>query len=233
MERLNTLEKETRISYINTYVLNECEASGINLELLILLEKFYNNDNSFLYDYINIGKRNEVNIQALTRKGFIITKNLWFEISLKGKELYERCLLASTGIDTSTIQSNEDLLDSQFKEWYKLYPATSKWEYNGKEFSGSRVLKQFQNKCKETYLDILNQNEYSHQDMINGLKYELKMRKEDSIKTGDNKLNYMKGALPSLNAGIYKSYIEAYKNNPSYLDNDKFVNRKNEGVVDL
>ena len=55
---------------------------------------------------------------------------------------------------------------------------------------------------------ILIEGEYSVQELINALEYDVLMKKENSVKTGNNKLSYMQNSLTYLNQRSFESFIE-------------------------
>lgn len=126
--------------------------------------------------------------------------------------------------------------DQLFEEWWKAYPTTPAWTTDDKntKFIGSRNLKNLRKpEAKKRYLKLLNQG-LDHEDLMGSLRYEIKLRKVDSIKKGKNEMEYFKGMESYLNSERYISYIDLYKENPDFVkgEEDK-VKSKKKNVIDI
>ena len=49
--------------------------------------------------------------------------------------------------------------------------------------------------------------------MVKALEYEITQKKEESLKKGENKLNFMQNSLTYLNQRTFEPYIELLKEN--------------------
>ena len=92
--------------------------------------------------------------------------------------------------------------------WWAAYPGTDTFEHKGRKFVGSRSLRQNKEECRLKFDKILIEGEYSVQELINALEYDVLMKKENSVKTGNNKLSYMQNSLTYLNQRSFESFIE-------------------------
>ena len=133
-------------------------------------------------------------------------------ISLKGKNLINDLIEDKPGIggesfiltlteDMFTRVSGKQTEDEMFEEWWKTYPTSSRWETEDKsaKFEGSRALKNLRKTdAKKRYLKLLNQG-LDHKELLGGLKYEVKIKKLDSIKKSENQMDYIKGMESYLN----------------------------------
>lgn len=155
-------------------------------------------------------------------------------LSMKGKTLLEE--LTKTSI-TSTKEVVIDLGKSSeecFEEWWKTYPTTTAWRTDDGNisFTGSRHLKGLKAKAKEKYLKLLNQG-LKHEELLGSLKYEIKMKKLDSIKKNANQMEYFKGMDSYFNSERYLQHIEDYRNNPDFVKGEEGKVKKRRNVTDI
>lgn len=95
-----------------------------------------------------------------------------------------------------------------FDMWWNAYPGTDTFAYNGKSFSGSRALRQNKDECRLKFDKIILEGEYSVDDMIKSLEYDVLQKKEASLKEGRNKLTFMQNSLTYLNQRSFEPFIE-------------------------
>ena len=97
---------------------------------------------------------------------------------------------------------------SKFDEWWKEFPSTDTFEHKGKLFSGCRNLRQGKDDCRVKFDKILLEGEYSAQILIDALRFDILNKKENSLKTGTNKLTYLQNSLTYLNQRSYEGSID-------------------------
>ena len=139
--------------------------------------------------------------QTLIRKGLISDTDE--KVTTIGKELLH---FLTTKETTKIIKRKPEL--SEFEEWWKAYPGTDTFTYKGKSFNGSRSLRQNKDECRIKFDKILIEGEYTAVKLIEALKFDVLQKKENSIKTGINKLTYMQNSLTYLNQRSYEPFIE-------------------------
>jgi|TARA_R110000868_G_scaffold396698_1_gene668982 hypothetical protein len=149
--------------------------------------------------------------QGLIRKGLISKDEE--KITLEGKDL-----LKFIGEDNKSprIVKRKPLV-TDFEEWWKNYPTTDSFTYNNRTFKGSRSLRRAKNDCKVKFKSIINEGEYTPEQLIDALKYEVKVKVERSVKEGKNIMSYMQGSVPYLNQRTFEGFIELMQteiNNP-------------------
>lgn len=98
-----------------------------------------------------------------------------------------------------------------FDLWWNTYPGTDTFVYNGKSFSGSRALRQNKEECRLKFDKIMLEGEYSVDDMVKALEYDVIQKKEASLKEGRNKLTFMQNSLTYLNQRSFEPFIELIK----------------------
>jgi hypothetical protein len=96
----------------------------------------------------------------------------------------------------------------EFEEWWKVFPGTDTFSHKGKKFTGSRTLRQNRDGCRLAFDKILIEGEYPASTLVSALLYDVAQKKENSVKTGNNKLSYMQNSLTYLNQRSYEPFIE-------------------------
>ena len=62
--------------------------------------------------------------------------------------------------------------------------------------------------CKLKLKKILDEGEYTTDELVAALEYEVLQKKENSVKAGENKLKYMQNSLTYLNQRTFEPFIE-------------------------
>jgi len=176
----------------------------------------YNLDQMFLLSQIDSG--NDVNSFV---KGSIKLETLYFSLYRKGLITEEGSItLLGTAMldflkdsDDSTIVNipKIEISETCFADWWKAYPGTDTFTYKGKSFTGSRSMRVKKDECKVKLKKILEEGEYTIDDLMAALEYEVLQKKESSIKTGANKLTFQQNSLTYLNQRTFEPFIELVK----------------------
>lgn len=140
--------------------------------------------------------------QGIFRKG-LITDGC--KLTLSGKALLE--FLRTDDCDTKLVVKAK-LKESDFDLWWKAYPGTDTFIHKGKTFQGTRSLRTKKDDCKLKLKKILDEGEYTVQELVAALEYEVLQKKENSVKAGENKLKYMQNSLTYLNQRTFEPFIE-------------------------
>lgn len=185
---------------INVKTFSELQEAGISLDQLFLLEK--------ISQGIDIGQSSKIKAltQTLVRKGLLSEEG---EIANRGK-----AMLISLREGVSVKQAKESYrikVETAFDRWWAVYPSTDCWEHKGRKFTGSRGLKQQKADCRTKFDKILNEGEHTVDDMIRALEYEITLKKEASLSSGENKMRYMQGSMTYLNQRTFENFIEISK----------------------
>ncbi len=122
---------------------------------------------------------------------------------MEGKDLLS---FLSTKGDKKIIKKK--VLEEPFLLWWAAYPSTDSFDYKGRHFQGTRSLKAKKDDCKLKLNKILNEGQYTIEELIKALELEVHQKMENSIKTGQNKLSFMQGSITYLNQYTYESYVE-------------------------
>lgn len=142
--------------------------------------------------------------QSLIRKGLITDDGS--ELTLIGKELLD---FIQTPMVNKFVKKKPETSD--FENWWKAFPGTDSFTHKDRTFGGSRTLRQNKEACKLKFDKIMLEGEYTAQDMIEALQYDVLQKKENSIKQKANKLTYMQNSLTYLNQRSFEPFIELIK----------------------
>lgn len=142
--------------------------------------------------------------KSLIRKGYIDEDG---KILPHGKEILEFI----NGKKTKKVLEKKKMSSMDFDKFWLNFPATNGFSYRGKSFKSVRALRINKEKCKEKLSSILNEREYTLDEIIGAIKIDVLNKKEESIRTGENKLSYMNNSLTYLNQRVYEPFIEEYR----------------------
>ena len=190
---------------INLQAYREMTEMSLSISHIYLIEMSYHEQYDKIESISDILKVKGY-LQTLVRKDYITEEN---KITERGKELYDKLVAESKNmsyIPKPTNKTKEQL----FEEWWAEYPKTTHWVSGGRTFFGDRGLKIKKQACREKYIKILSEG-FDHMDLVKALKYEIKLKKEMSVKQGVNKLEFMKNTESYLNARVFENFIEAAK----------------------
>jgi hypothetical protein len=143
--------------------------------------------------------------QGILRKGLITEK---CTLTLSGRSLLD--FLKGEDCETK-LSVKTKLKESDFDLWWKTYPGTDTFVHKGKTFQGTRSLRTKKDDCKIKLKKILDEGEYTIDEMVAALEYEVAQKKENSVKAGENKLKYMQNSLTYLNQRTFEGFIELIK----------------------
>ncbi len=169
---------------------------GLSLDLIYVLQK--------IDEGVKIGGGKLDNLlNTLVRKGYVL-EGL---ITAEGKELLSSL---NTTIKTKKMPKYEDL----FEKWWKAYPGTSEFTYKNRKFVGSRALRLKKEECRVKFEKVIEEG-ITGEDMVKALEKEVLQKKEESLRTGQNKINFMQNTLTYLNQRTFEPYIELIKETKS------------------
>lgn len=172
---------------------------GYNLDVIFLLKLI---DEQYDVSSLCEGSMKIASVyQSLIRKA-LITKDDE-KLTLLGRDLLEFMNVKSTG---KLIRRKPPTTD--FEEWWKNYPGTDSFEYKGKSFKGTRALRLHKDDCRLKFDKILLEGEYTAQQLIAALNFEVMQKKETSISENANRLKFMQGSSVYLNQRSYEAFIE-------------------------
>tara|TARA_Y100000004_G_scaffold8689_1_gene9591 strand:- start:7 stop:552 length:546 start_codon:yes stop_codon:yes gene_type:complete len=139
--------------------------------------------------------------QSLRRKGLIAEDEN--RLTTIGKDLLKFC-----GEDSPKKFVKRKPKATLFEEWWKTYPGTDTFTYNGKKFRGTRALRKDKLACKVKFDAILLEGDHTAEQLIAALKFEIEQKVLESMRRGNNRLTYMQNSLTYLNQRTYEAFIE-------------------------
>lgn len=158
------------------------------------------------YDPIEISLKNaklDHIWSSIIRKGLVKGT----ELSPEGEELLNFITSEEGAVKIKRKKAPEE----PFMRWWNTFPGTDTFEYKGKKFVGTRALKAKKDNCKAKLNKILDEGEYTIDELIAALQLEINQKKENSYKTGSNSLKYMHNSLTYLNQRDFEPFIELIK----------------------
>jgi hypothetical protein len=163
--------------------------------------------------------------QGIIRKGLLTEDS---KLTLSGKAVLD--ILNKQVIEKPILKRSAASIPTEdFERWWKTYPGTDTFTYNGKSFSGTRSMKRGREDCKTKLSKILNEGEYTIDEMISALEYEVLQKKENSYKANENKLKYMQNSLTYLNQRTFEPFIELIREGAKITPSQS----SSEGSVDI
>jgi len=158
--------------------------------------------------------------QSLVRKGLI--SNVTLSITQTGREL-----LTYADSETKEPIKRPRQKSSDFDNWWNVFPLTDNFEYKGRKFTGSRGLRRSREDCRIKFNKILTEGDYNAQQITDATSLDIFLKKEASVKTGDNKLTFLQNSLTYLTQRSYEPFIEMIQTGI------KIPNAQPKGSVDI
>jgi hypothetical protein len=184
---------------VTPYHFEQLLKDGYTLDMIFLLKLI---DEEFdIKTLAEGGPKTDMLCQTLRRKGLVSEQ---LKITVLGRNLLE---FMNTRAKTSKIVKKTQTF-AEFERWWAAYPGTDIFTHKGKSFSGGRTLRVYKDDCQVKLDAILAEGEYTVDQLIAALEYEVLQKKENSFKTGTNRLSYMQGSLTYLNQRSFQNYIE-------------------------
>lgn len=141
---------------------------------------------------------------TLERKGLLTIDS---KITIEGKNI----LSFISGTSMITKYKKEKPKDDDFDKWWSQFPSSDTFEYKGKKFQGTRALKAKKEDCKLKFNKIIGEGEITVEQLIEALKLEIFQKKENSYKTGTNKLSYIQNSFTYLHQRSFEGYVDLVK----------------------
>lgn len=181
--------------------------AGHNLDVIFLLELAEKGVNLKVWCESHIKIKHAY--QGMLRK---LLLNDDGTLSLEGKLLLDFC----NSPDKEIISDSVDTSD-KFTEWWDCYPTTDGFTHKNKTFRSTRTLRVSKPKCKGYFEKIVNAGKYTPDQIIAATKYDIEVRKENSVRDNRNHLTFLQNSGTYLYNDSYEGYIDMIKspNNPN------------------
>lgn len=218
--------------------------NNLDFNHLFILECFYYEEDRQFLDIFTIPSLKDLSLsisfQTLKKFEFLVedpNDTSKIMLSVKGKNFIDSLLqVPNKEFVEYALQMGQPKVteDQMFDEWWKTFPTTPAWESeDGVKFIGSRHLKNLRKpEAKKKYLKLLNQG-LKHEELMGVLRYEIKLKKLDSIKKKENQMDFFKGMESYLNQERYMDFLQAFRDNPDFIKGEEKVRGKRKNVHDI
>jgi hypothetical protein len=180
----------------------ELQRLGFTLDMIFLLK--------LAEDEVDLGTvcsgnaKLEIILQGILRKGLITPQ---YKITLMGRNLIKFLNEDAPQEKLSKVKAHAD----DFERWWKAYPGTDTFIHNGVKFEGTRAFRAKKEDCQTKFNSILNEGDYTADDMIAAIEFDVLQKKENSFKTKTNRLTFLQNTLTYLNQRTFEPFIELIK----------------------
>lgn len=181
----------------------ELQRLGFTLDMVFLL-KLAEEEGADLNFICKGNTKLEIILQGILRKGLITQQG---KITLMGRNLINLLKEDAPEEKIVNLKSNAD----DFERWWKAFPGTDTFTHNGVKFQGGRAFRNKKEDCQVKFNAILNEGDYTADDMIAAIEFEVLQKKENSIKHGSNRLTFLQNTLTYLNQRTFEPFIELIK----------------------
>lgn len=163
--------------------------------------------------------------QSLVRKGLV--SDVTQEITQVGRELL-------TFADSEIKKPMRKLKQkaSDFDAWWNVFPSTDNFEHRGKKFFGSRGLKRNREECRIKFNKILAEGDYTVEDIVNATLLDIFLKKESSVKNGDNRMSYIQNSYTYITQRSFEPFLEMIKTGVNPMNMYESTNNKT-GSTDI
>jgi len=185
---------------LTLYHFKELLKNGFTLDMVFLLKLV--EEGHDLKDACNGNVKLEMLYQGLYRKGLLSESG---KLTLTGKNVLK--FLKEEAPTEKTVLKKKPASED-FERWWKAFPGTDTFKHKDKTFAGTRALRRDIENCKLKFNAILSEGEYTADDLIAALEFDILQKKENSVKNNDNKLKYMQNSLTYLTQRSFEPFIE-------------------------
>ena len=172
--------------------------SGFNLDMLFFIMQV--EDGADVDEMVKVDPKIAMLYQTVRRKGLLSDTN---KLTVIGKEF-----IAMSKEEMAVKMPKKKKTDSEFDKWWNKYPGTDIFTYKGQSFTGTRSMRVKKEDCKVKFNNILLEGDYTCDELIAALEYEVLQKKENSIKTKTNRVTFMQNSLTYLNQRSFEPFIE-------------------------
>lgn len=226
------MQKQEKFIQKNPVLINKLRSLDMDFNDVFILECFYYKEDREHFNLYTIPSIKDFNLSAryqfLKKNEYLVedpNNTDQMMLSIKGQDLMDSLMSPNEEPLTNArvvVINNDKTPEECFEEWWKVYPTNTSWQTADKKtkFTGGRVLKNIvKAKAKKMYVKLLNQG-LKHDELIGSLKYEIKMKKLESIKKGVNQLDFFKGMESYLNQERYLLFLDNYRDNPDFVKDE-------------
>jgi DNA-directed RNA polymerase len=194
---------------VTAHHFQELISRGFDMNIVVLLRLI--NEQYDLSALLTESAKMNAMVQGIVRKGLVNE-----ELTKLTKQGQEILVFMDSKVPRRIVKKKVD--ESEFEKWWKAFPSTNTFTYKGKTFAGDRAMKVKKDECRMKIDKILLEGEFSIDDLVNALNYEVKQKMESSLRAGTNKLSYMHNSLSYLNQNDYIPFIELIRSGNKIIE---------------
>jgi len=185
---------------------------GYNLDVIFIMSLLKNEE-----DVVILLENNKTKllIDSIIRKGLITNE---YVLTISGNELLE--FINSPIVKLTKTKPPEDY----FNTWWNEFPGNDKFSIGNIDFTPTRSFKVKKEDCRIKFNAILNEGEYTAEQLINALKYDVNMKKENSLKKRENQLKYLQNSFTYLHQRSFEGFIDLIMEEKQDTDYDEGIN---------
>lgn len=144
--------------------------------------------------------------QAVLRKGLITEEN---KLTMSGQNIMK--FLERKIEPDAKLKKKISIDEDEFERFWRVYPGTDTFIHKGKKFTGTRSMRNNKDECKVKLFKILDEGGITLDEIIAALEYEVLQKKENSVKSGTNRMTFMQNTLTWLNQRSFEPFLELIK----------------------
>lgn len=182
----------------------ELHKNGYSLDMLYLIELISSDEQADVNALCCEIPKLEVLCKSLHRKGLVTDE---YKLTTKARDLLEFVNSESSNGSLKRKRKTDD----DFDRWWKAYPGTDTFRHKGRTFTGTRSMRVKKDDCRAKFDKIMSEGEYTADELIAALEYEVLQKKENSVKNASNKLTFMQNSLTYLNQRTFEGFVELIK----------------------
>lgn len=149
--------------------------------------------------------------QTLSRKGYITDETSDVcSITLTGREVLKN-IREDCHSYKALKKASKATTAIEFDLWWAEFPGTDTFEFKGVKFQGARALRSKKDECRVKFNKIINEGEYTGDDMRRALSFEILQKKTLSVVTKQNKMSYFQNSSTYLHQRTFEPFIELSK----------------------
>jgi len=156
---------------------------------------------------------------SVIRKGLITEDG---KITLLGEEL-----LKFINIETEVVLKKKIDKVSDFDAWWESFPSNNKFTHKGISFKPTRSFRTRKNDCKTLFNKIINEKKFTAEQIIEATKYDVFLKKENSVKKRENQLTYLQNTYTYLYQGTFEGFVDLIN------DDKELINNVPKGATDI
>lgn len=142
-------------------------------------------------------------VSGLIRKGLITNE---YKLTILGQEL-----LIFVADKKGKKLPKIKLISEEFDTWWEIFPSNDKYTYKGVSFDVTRAFKAKKEECKLLLTKYVNEKTFTAEEIIEATKYDVQLKKENSVSRKENQLKYLQNTHTYLYQMSFQGYVDLIK----------------------